>query len=70
MTAHDEWLNRPYREADARLAAYERYCEAHGYDLDDPAAEAAFTRHTDQIEAAAQAEIETTLVGDPHQEDA
>jgi len=70
MTAHDEWLNRPYREADARLAAYAGHRTPRGHDLDDPAAEAAFTRHTDQIEAAAQAEIETTLVGDPHQEDA
>jgi hypothetical protein len=70
MTAHDQWLERPYHEADTRLAAYERYCEANGYDFDDPAAEAAFTNHIAQIEAAAEAEIEAALAGDPHREDA
>lgn len=34
LPGYDEWLERPYREADDRIGAFEEWCEKNGYDLD------------------------------------
>ena len=49
---HDQWLERPYRQADQKLADFEQFCEAQGFAFDDPAAEQAFAK------AEIEAEIE------------
>lgn len=33
---YDTWLEQPYDARAALDAAFEQFCEAHGYDIDDP----------------------------------
>lgn len=55
MTAFDRWLEAPYTRAAADAADFERYCEQHDFDFDDPAARVAYEALQAENEAAYEA---------------